>query len=214
MKLIQINPRKWPRELGSLAGDEGAALFAVAIALPFLAGRLNKIARDPDAFEQTRIADWFSVSIEAAVNADLTPTFETIVPIDVPSIMPGYGVLPAVVGVENQTGAWDAIGQTRIVRLADDTTAREEITSYEAPHRFDYNVSEWSGAMKFLARRAKSEWRFSRLRTNQTRVEWRYTFVPRSAWTAWLLLATVQLLWRGAMKQALRECVRQAENST
>ena len=212
MKTNKINWRKWPRELGRLGGHEGAALFAVVLAIPFLFKRLSAIKRDADAFEQTRAADWFRVSIAATANVPGDKAFEIIVPIDVPSIMPGYGPLPAATGVENQTGNWDAVGQTRVVRLADDTTAREEITLYEAPNRFDYTVSDWSGAMKFLARHAKSEWSFHEIAAHQTRIMWRYTFAPRSIWTAWLLLAATQLMWRGAMKQALRECVRQTEN--
>lgn len=213
MKPNKTNAHKWTRNLSWLGGPEGAALFAVVLAIPFLIKRVSALKTDADAFEQSHAADMFSVSIAATANAPLEKTFEIIVPIDVPTIMPGYGPLPAVIGVENQTGDWDAVGQTRIVRLADNTTAREEITDYHAPNLFGYTVSDWSGAMKHLAREAKSEWQFSEIAANQTQISWRYTFAPRSTWTAWLLLAVVQLLWRGAMKQALRECVRQAEIS-
>lgn len=192
---------------------EAAALLAVVLAIPFLIKRVSALQSDADAFEQTRAADLFRVSLQATANAPLNQTFETVVPIDVPSIMPGYGPLPAVVGVEAQTGDWDAVGQTRTVRLADETTAREEITLYEAPNRFGYTVSDWSGAMKFLAREARSEWRFSEVSANQTQIEWRYAFRPRSAWLVLPLLFIVQLLWRGAMKQALRECVKQTQKA-
>ena len=213
MNSNSISRRKWARELGWLAGPEGAALFTVLLAIPFVIKRLNALKNDAAAFERTPVSDWFRVTIAATANAPLEKAFEIIAPIDVPTIMPGYGPLPAVTGVENQTGAWDAVGQTRIVRLADNTMAREELTLYEAPHRFGYSVSAWSGTMKFLARGAKSEWHFSEIAAHQTRIEWRYAFTPRSMWTAWLLLAAVQLLWRGAMKQALCECVKQAEIS-
>ena len=211
MKPKQNNWRKWPRDLIWLAGAEVAAIFAVALAIPFLLKRLGTIGRDTDAFERTPVADWFRVKVAATAGAPIGKAFKTIVPIDLPTIMPGWGVLPAVTGVENQSGAWNAVGQTRTVRLADDTTAREEITFYEAPTRFGYNVSDWSGALKFLAREAKSEWKFSEVAPGQTRIVWNYSFAPRSMWTAWLLWPIVQGLWRGAMKQALRECVRQGE---
>lgn len=204
--------RKWPHDLIWLAGIEAAALLAVVLAIPFLVKRLSALKSDADAFEQTRAADLFSVTLEATAQAPLTQTFEIIVPIDLSSIMPGYGPLPAVSGVEAQTGDWNGVGQTRSVRLADESSAREETTLYDSPNRFGYTVSDWSGALKFLAREAKSEWRFSDA-AGQTRVEWRYAFAPRSAWTAWLLLPVVQLLWRGTMKQALHECVRQAEKA-
>lgn len=213
MKSKPTNRRKWPRDLIWLAGIEAAASLAVVLAIPFLIKRLSALKTDADAFDRTRAADLFSVSLQATANASSTRAFEIIVPIDVTTIMPGYAPLPAVTGVEAQTGDWDAVGQTRVVRLADNTTAREEITLYEAPHRFGYTVSDWSGATRFLAREAKSEWRFSEIAEGQTRVEWSYAFRPRSAWLLLPLLLIVQLPWRGAMKQALRECVRQTEIS-
>ena len=214
MKTDKTTARKWLRELGWFGGPEGAAIFAVALAIPFLFKRLDTIKRDANAFEQTRASDLFRVSLQATANVPIDKAFEIIVPIDVPSILPGYGILPAVVGIESQIGDWDGIGQTRIVRLADDTTAREEITLYQAPHRFGYKVSDWSGPMKFLARGAKSEWDFRAIADDKTRIEWNYAFAPRSVWTAWLLLPAVQMLWRGAMKRAMRECVRQVESSS
>ena len=210
MKINKTKARNWSRELGWLGGPEGMAIFAVVLAIPFLFKRLKTIASD-DSFEQTRAADLFCVSIAATANAPIKKAFEIIAPIDVPSIMPGYGVLPAVVSVENQTGEWDATGQTRTIRLADNTTAREEMTLYEAPVRFGYTVNNWSGALRFLAREAKGDWHFREIAPDQTQITWNYTFAPRSLWTAWLLLPIVQLMWRGAMKRALRECVRQTE---
>ncbi len=212
---MKSNPTKWrksPRDLIWLAGAEAAAIFAVALAIPFLLKRLSTLKRDPNAFDQTPAADWFRVSIAATSEAPIGRAFEIIVPIDVPTIMPGYGPLPAVTGVENQTGKWDAVGQTRVVRLTDETTAREEITLYEAPQRFGYKVSDWSGALKFLARAAQSEWNFREIAPAQTQITWNYAFAPRSPWTAWLLWLAVQGLWRGAMKGALRECVRQSDS--
>ena len=209
---MKSNPTNRRRAVQWLGAGEISALVALVVAVPFIIGRLRKFKRDADAFDRTPAADWFRVRIAATANAPIDRAFEIIVPIDVPSIMPGYGPLPAVTGVENQTGDWDAAGQTRVVRLADDTTAREEMTLYDAPIRFGYTVSDWSGALRFLTNEAKGEWHFSEIAPDQTRISWNYTFAPRSIWTAWLLLAAVQFLWRGAMKQALRECVRQVES--
>ena len=69
--------------------------------------------------------------------------------------MPGYGPLPAVARVENQTGKWDAVGQTRTIRLADGTTARETLTSYDAPYYFAYTVSDVTGALRFFGARGQ-----------------------------------------------------------
>ena len=204
--------QKWLRRLRWLGYDELTALLALIIAVPFIIGRLIKIKSDAGAFEQTQAANLFAVTLEATANAPLTQTFATIVPIDLPKIMPGYGPLPAVVGVENQTGKWNAVGQTRTIRLADGTAARETLTSYDAPHHFAYTVSDVTGALRFLAREAKGQWHFSETADGETRIRWRYAFTPQSVLAAPALWLVVQLLWRGTMKQALRECARQARS--
>jgi hypothetical protein len=46
-------------------------------------------------------------------HVDRDSTFCFIAPIDLTTIFRGYGPLPAVVGTTDQTGAWDAAGQSR-----------------------------------------------------------------------------------------------------
>jgi hypothetical protein len=48
-------------------------------------------------------------------HVDRDTTFCFIVPIDLTTIFRGYGPLPAVVGTTDQTGAWDAAGQSRTI---------------------------------------------------------------------------------------------------
>ena len=66
-----------------------------------------------------------SATVEATVKADQATAFERIVPIDLASIFTGYGPLPAVTGIQNQMGAWDAAGQTRTVFLSDGSSSQE-----------------------------------------------------------------------------------------
>lgn len=130
--------------------------------------------------------------------------FAHIVPINLPAIFTGYGPLPAVTATREQTGAWDAAGQTRTVQLSDGSTARERLTAYELPQYFAYTVSEFSGVLRFLAREARGEWWFVERGSGRTGIRWRYEFRPRY-WLAVPLLALItRLLWRGYMAKALR----------
>ena len=205
--------QKWVAALGWFGGPEGAALFAIVLAIPFLIKRLNIWKNDAEAFDQSRAADLFAATVETTSHADAARTFSIIAPIDLTTILTGFGPLPAVAGVENQNGDWDAIGQTRTLRLADGTTAREELTAFEAPHHFAYVVTEFSGPLRFLAREARGDWRFAELSSGETRVLWRYGFRPTSVLAALPLMLVTRLLWRAYMKQALRECVRQADSA-
>ncbi len=81
-----------------------------------------------------------SAIVIADVAANQVATFEHIVPINLSSVFTGYGPLPAVAGAQNQTGDWDAAGQTRTVLLSDGSSVQELLTKYEHPHYFSYTV--------------------------------------------------------------------------
>ncbi len=55
---------------------------------------------------------------------------------------PKAGVLPAVVDVRNQTGGWDAAGQTRTIVLSDGGTILETLRSAETP-LFSYDLTRF-----------------------------------------------------------------------
>ncbi|MEM7469589.1 MAG: polyketide cyclase, partial [Pseudomonadota bacterium] len=71
-----------------------------------------------------------TAKIEIAIAAPRELSFAHIVPIDLTSIITGYGPLPAVVKVQNQTGAWDGAGQSRTVVLSDGSLAQEILLAY------------------------------------------------------------------------------------
>jgi hypothetical protein len=74
-------------------------------------------------------------------HVDRDATFCFIAPIDLTTNFRGYGPLPAVVGTTDQSGAWDAAGQSRTILLSDGSRAREELTNYSRPQHFSYVVS-------------------------------------------------------------------------
>ncbi len=137
------------------------------------------------------------------VGVDQSTVFRINVPIDLESIFTGYGPLPAVIGTENQTGAWDGAGQCRTVLLSDGSSAQETLTKYEYPHYFSYRVSDFTGTLRLLAAAAEGEWWFRKIPADTTEIEWRYTFKSRSFWALPILWVITKVLWRGYMKKAL-----------
>lgn len=158
-------------------------------------------------------------------------------PIDLTTIMTGYGPLPAVAAVEDQTGDWSEVGESRIIRLADGHGMLETITRVDRPHSFHYTITELTNVLRFLVRRFHGSWQFSDApplapdlggitgaETETAAADdgppteagpsvaarWRYEFEPRSALTrpiAWLIL---RRFWRPLMEDALGRAAAQA----
>jgi hypothetical protein len=143
------------------------------------------------------------VSIEVGVN--ILDAFSHIVPIDLTSIFKGYGLLPAVIGTEDQTGNWDTIGQTKKVNLSDGSSAKERLTQYQKPDYFSYMVSDFSGVLGFLITSAVGEWWFETgdLSSNSTVIRWSYTFIPKSLIAIPILWIVNKLLWAGYMRSVM-----------
>lgn len=99
-------------------------------------------------------------------------------------ILPGSGIVPRVVGTRPVAGVWGKPGAQRRVLLADGTSVREEITANDPPTYFAYKVWGMSGPGGKLIRYIRGEFFISEAPGSRTRVEWRYSFKPRSplAW--------------------------------
>ena len=144
-----------------------------------------------------------STTVEIKIAANQLAAFEHIVPIDLSSIFTGYGILPAVTGTQNQVGAWDTAGQTRTVHFADNSSARELLTTYAYPHYFSYTLSDFTGSLGLLASSAKGEWWFNTDISGKTTIKWHYTFNARSIFAVPVLWFVANFLWRGYMNKAL-----------
>jgi len=145
-----------------------------------------------------------AAEVEMTVAAPLEKAFAHIVPIDLTSIFTGYGPLPAVTGTRNQTGGWNAAGQTRTVELSDGSSAQEALTAYEYPRRFAYTVNGFTGVLRHFTREAHGQWWFEqRPGQEATTIRWRYEFVSRSKLMEPLVCLITQRLWRGYMRKAL-----------
>ncbi|WP_309744748.1 SRPBCC family protein [Chamaesiphon sp. OTE_20_metabat_361] len=151
------------------------------------------------------------VSIQVSVSP--SEAFRHVVPIDLTSIFRGYGLLPAVVRTEAQTGAWDAIGQTRIVHLSDGSHAQELLTQYSQPNYFAYVVSNFSGILGFLVTAAIGEWWFENCdySANSTLIRWSYTFTSKSLFTVPILWLVNKFLWSGYMRSVVSNVKEQLD---
>jgi hypothetical protein len=114
-----------------------------------------------------------------------------------------HGPIPPVREVREQTGAWDAAGQTRTVRLAGGASMREELTSVDPPRSFGYRLSKMSGPMALLVDHVVGEWIFTPA-AGGTEITWRWDIHPRSPLTAWAL-PLFGRIWKGYARKALRD---------
>ena len=154
-----------------------------------------------------------ATTVETILSVPREQAFLGIVPIDLRSIFTGFGPLPAVTGITDQVGGWDAAGQTRSVTLSDGSSAREELTQYEKPRYFSYTVSGFTGTLRFLVASADGEWWFEPVSEVKTSVKWRYAFNARNLAAIPLVWFIANVLWRGYMTKALSLSKRQIETS-
>ncbi|MEE8164652.1 MAG: SRPBCC family protein [Myxococcota bacterium] len=145
--------------------------------------------------------------VRGQIAADIETVFDVLAPIDLRTIMKGYGPLPAVEGVEDQTGNWDSIGESRIIRLADGSGMLETLTAVDRPRHFAYTISEPTNALRFLVATFRGAWTFEQAEAAETtpivNAIWRYEFMPRSILTwplAWLI---VKRFWQPYLAAAL-----------
>lgn len=154
-----------------------------------------------------------ATTVEAVIEVPRERAFLGIMPIDLSSIFTGFGPLPAVTGVTDQAGGWDAAGQTRTITLSDGSSAKEVITEYKHPHYFSYTVSGFTGVLRFITTSANGEWWFEPISEDRTHIRWRYAYKSRNVIVTPLLWFIVNVLWKGYMEKALSLSKRQIESN-
>jgi hypothetical protein len=148
------------------------------------------------------------VTVRAVTTVSPERTFRATAPIDLTLIFRGYGPLPAVVGVENQSGTWDHVGVDRDPVLSDGSTAHERLTGYHPPSDFAYEVSAFTNIMNRFVSGARGSWTFTPTDDGGTAVEWTYALRPRRFRTLAVRLL-IAPLWRPYMRRALAATVRE-----
>ena len=138
------------------------------------------------------------------VNIPVEKAFHGTLPAPLPQLFKRWhGPIPPVKEVRGQAGAWDTVGQTRIVRLAGGAGMREELTSVDPPRSFGYRLTKISGPMTLLVDHVVGEWIFAAA-AGGTEVTWRWDIHARSPLTSWAL-PLLGRIWKGYARQALRD---------
>lgn len=157
--------------------------------------------------------DDLTVPVTMQTRTTVTPqqVFAVVVPIDLSLILTGWGPFPGVREIANQTGAWDARGQTRQPLLSDGSTAQEALTEYTPPHSFAYEITGFTNVLRVLVHGVRGEWTFTPDGAG-TLIRWCYEFRPRPGMTP-LIRRAVAPLWRVYMRRALAAAALAAETS-
>lgn len=146
-------------------------------------------------------AEWAKVSPEVA--------WDKIIPVDIPSVFTGLApVIPAVVSTEDQTGDWDAAGQTRRFKLADGSETAELINSVDRPKAFNYTVGPFSGPIGKAVDHAKGEFLFEPM-GGGTHITWTYVWAPKPG--AQPLIWVLAKVWNIYAKRMIYKLARLAE---
>lgn len=134
--------------------------------------------------------------------------FRDMVPMPLPELFSKwYGPIPPIKETRDQTGEWDAVGQSRTVFLVGGGSMNETLTQFDAPNSFSYTLSDVKGPLSPLVDHVEGVWLFEPI-GNGTNVTWRWTIHPRSGLTA-PLLPVFGWLWKGNARQSLAELSRQ-----
>ncbi|OBH56023.1 SRPBCC family protein [Mycobacterium sp. E2479] len=150
------------------------------------------------------MADSLVVDQSVITPVEVQDAFHRTMPIPLPTLFHRrYGPFPPISEVREQTGAWDAAGQTRVVHLAGGASMREELTSVDPPRSFGYRLSEITGPMALLVDHIIGEWIFVPAEGG-TEITWRWDIRPRSALSGWTL-PLLGRMWKGYARRALRD---------
>ena len=147
--------------------------------------------------------------VSGVAAASLESTWAIAQPITPVGFYPRFGPLPAVVEVRDQTGAWDAPGQSRTLVLSDGGSVVEHTRIVDRPGFFAYELTDFQKLFKLLVDHARAEWTFTEVEGG-TLVSWSYEFFSRPRW-GWAVRLIVARAWEPYMRQVLPEIVHEAE---
>ena len=143
----------------------------------------------------------FSSTTIGIAPADPTRTFDTLTPSDPSHFYPKFLIIPATIGVENQTGAWDTVGQTRTLQLSDGSSVVETTKEVDRPGFFAYELTNFTKAFGSIVDHARAEWHFDAVEGG-TRITWTYSFFGRPG-RGWIIALIVKLAWAAYMRKVM-----------
>ena len=147
---------------------------------------------------------------ELVARTPLEQTWRIATPLTPVGYFPKFGLLPAVLEVRNQTGKWDAPGQSRQLMLSDGGWVVETTTDVTPVSFLAYELTDFQKVFGKLVHHARTEWTFTEV-PEGTNIHWTYTFFPKSAAARPVLAVIVRLLWAPYMKKVLPGIVAEVE---
>lgn len=148
-------------------------------------------------------------SASGIAKASLEKTWEIAQPITPVGFYPKYGPLPAVLEVRDQSGDWDAPGQTRRLMLSDGGSVIEHTRIVNKPGFFAYELTDFQKLFGRLVSGARAEWTFTPV-DGGTRIDWTYEFHPYPR-AGLAVGAIVTLFWAPYMKRVLPGIVAEVD---
>jgi len=143
-----------------------------------------------------------TVAESRVVAVPAAEAFARTLPVPLPALFNRWhGPFPPIRQVSEQTGGWDAAGQTRTVRLAGGASMREELTVVDPPRSFGYRLTDIGGPMALLVDHVVGEWLFDP-KGDGTEITWRWHIHARSPLTSWAL-PLFGSLWKGYARRSL-----------
>ena len=131
--------------------------------------------------------------------------------VDLSLVFKGWGPLPAVHEVRNQTGLWDHAGVSRNPILSDGSMAAEKLTEYTPGHSFAYEVTGFTNlVLRRLVSGVRGEWTYTP-DGDGTVIRWTYEFKPLRR-RYWLVRHMLAPLWRHYMQAGVEAAARVAED--
>ncbi len=137
------------------------------------------------------------------VPVEIDKAFHGTLPVPLPEIFGHwYGPISPIKEVREQTGDWDAAGQSRTLILVGGSL-RENLTSVDPPRSFGYRLTDVKGPMALLVGSVTGAWIFTPA-DGGTQITWRWTIFPKSALVA-PGLPLFGVLWKGYARRVLRD---------
>src|ERR1700712_1639593 len=153
-----------------------------------------------------------SYTTDGIAPADPVRTFDILTPSDPTRFYPRFRVIPATVRVENQTGGWDAVGQTRTLHLSDGSSVMETTKNVDRPGFFAYELTNFTKVFGPLVDHARAEWRFDPV-DGGTRIRWTYTFFGRPG-REWIVALIIRFAWAAYMRKVMVGLVEEVRSVT
>lgn len=148
-------------------------------------------------------------NVQGVARAPLERTWDISTPADPSRFYPRFGPLPAVTQVRDQSGPWDASGQTRRLMLSDGGSVIEHLELVDRPRTFAYRLSDFQKLFGRLVTGAHAEWVYSEA-SGGTSIRWSYAFQPRPG-CGWIVGLIVRIFWAPYMRMVLPGIIAEVE---